>query len=82
MPQAEVAQFIFDHEIGSYVTGKDPICVDPIFADQYQKPMIHDRRGIIIHAISGVDCTLWDIIGKVTGQLIHKLLGGLVSPSA
>ena len=73
---AEVTQFIIDREIGPYVIGRDPFCVDAVFEDLYQKSMIHGRRGMIMHAISGIDCALWDIIGKVTGLPIYKLLGG------
>ncbi len=34
------------------------------------------RGGSITHAISGVDIALWDILGKVSGQPVGRLLGG------
>ena len=34
------------------------------------------RGGAITHAISGIDIALWDILGKVTGQPVGRLLGG------
>lgn len=34
------------------------------------------RGGSITHAISGIDIALWDILGKVTGQSVGRLLGG------
>ena len=37
---------------------------------------IYDRRGLAIHALSGVDMALHDAAGKTLGIPVHKLLGG------
>jgi len=34
------------------------------------------RGGSITHTISGIDIALWDVLGKVVGQPIGRLLGG------
>jgi L-alanine-DL-glutamate epimerase-like enolase superfamily enzyme len=34
------------------------------------------RRGITVSAIGGVDCALWDILGKSLGVPVWRLLGG------
>ncbi len=34
------------------------------------------RGGTLTHAISGIDIALWDVLGKVTGQPVGRLLGG------
>jgi D-galactarolactone cycloisomerase len=34
------------------------------------------RGGAITHAVSGIDIALWDILGKVTGQPVGRLMGG------
>ena len=34
------------------------------------------RGGAITHAVSGIDIALWDILGKVSGQPVGRLLGG------
>ena len=34
------------------------------------------RGGSITHTIGGIDIALWDILGKVTGQPVGRLIGG------
>ncbi len=34
------------------------------------------RGGAVTHTISGIDIAMWDILGKVTGQPVGRLLGG------
>ena len=34
------------------------------------------RGGSLTHTISGIDIAMWDILGKVTGQPVGRLLGG------
>lgn len=34
------------------------------------------RGGSITHTISGIDIAMWDILGRVTGQSVGRILGG------
>ncbi len=34
------------------------------------------RRGLVMHAIGGIDLALWDLYGKLAGKPVHALLGG------
>src|SRR5690349_24942316 len=42
----------------------------------HQHTFWQGRGGSVTHAISGIDIALWDILGRVTGQPVGRLLGG------
>jgi D-galactarolactone cycloisomerase len=42
----------------------------------HQNTFWQGRGGAITHTISGIDIALWDLLGKVTGQPVGRLLGG------
>ncbi|MEZ6131005.1 MAG: mandelate racemase/muconate lactonizing enzyme family protein [Planctomycetaceae bacterium] len=42
----------------------------------HQATFWQGRGGSVTHAISGIDIALWDIMGKVCGQPVSRLLGG------
>lgn len=58
------------------VVGQDPFDVEKIWYDMYRDSYYYGRRSVGIHAMSGIDIAIWDILGKATGKPVHKLLGG------
>jgi D-galactarolactone cycloisomerase len=52
--------------------------IDPAATTEmlHQNTFWQGRGGSVTHAISGIDMALWDLLGQVTGQPIHRLLGG------
>jgi L-rhamnonate dehydratase len=56
--------------------GEDPMETEKLWYKMYQQNIYSGRRGIAIHAMSGIDIALWDIKGKVLGLPVWKLLGG------
>src|SRR5271166_5042082 len=58
------------------VMGEDPFCTEYLWHKMYRANIYGGRRGIGIHAISGIDMALWDIKGKALGMPVWKLLGG------
>jgi L-rhamnonate dehydratase len=58
------------------VVGQDPFEIDRLVHRMYEGSIFFGRQGAAIHAMSGVEIALWDIMGKATGQPVYKLLGG------
>ena len=58
------------------ILGEDPFETEKLWYRMYQANIYSGRRGIAIHAMSGIDMALWDIKGKALGLPIWKLLGG------
>ena len=55
--------------------GCDPM--DPnLWQMMYDATDYIGRRGLVIHAIGGVDLALWDLRGKIQNTPVHELLGG------
>ena len=58
------------------VVGHDPFDHEQIWQQMWAKTYYYGRSGPVLHVMSGIDIALWDIMGKATGQPVHKLLGG------
>ncbi|KQY89326.1 galactonate dehydratase [Pelomonas sp. Root1444] len=65
------------HELSEYLVGQDPSRINDLWQVMYRAGFY--RGGpILMSAIAGIDQALWDIKGKVMGQPVYELLGGLV----
>jgi len=58
------------------VLGEDPFEIDRLIHRMYEGTIYFGRQGAVIHAMSGVEIALWDIMGKATGRPVYQLLGG------
>ena len=56
--------------------GENPLEPERVSEKLHANTFWMGRGGSITHAISGIDIAMWDILGKVTGQPIGRLLGG------
>lgn len=55
--------------------GEDPLDVERLWRKMYRGTIYVGRRGITIHAISGIDIALWDLKGKALGKPVCELIG-------
>jgi L-alanine-DL-glutamate epimerase-like enolase superfamily enzyme len=61
--------------------GEDPRDIARLWDKMYEATSYYGRWGAAIHAMSGVELALWDILGKATGLPVSVLLGGPVRSS-
>ena len=57
------------------LVGEDPTDVERLWQKMYRGLIYIGRRGIALHAISGIDIALWDIKGKAEGKPVCELIG-------
>jgi L-rhamnonate dehydratase len=60
------------------LVGEDPTDIERLWQKMYRGMNYIGRRGIALHALSGIDIALWDIKGKAEGKPISELLGGAI----
>jgi L-rhamnonate dehydratase len=62
--------------LSAVLVGADPSDPVELWHRMYGSTDYVGRRGLMMHAIGGVDLALWDLHGKIVGKPIHELLGG------
>lgn len=58
------------------VVGADPFDVAALWERMYRKTLPWGRKGVGMVAISAIDIAVWDLMGKLLGKPVFKLLGG------
>jgi L-alanine-DL-glutamate epimerase-like enolase superfamily enzyme len=71
-----VTKVLIEELLKPYVVGEDPMNNERIWSKMYWGSLAGGRRGATITAMGIIDNAIWDLKGKVTGQPLHKLLGG------
>jgi len=59
-----------------YLIGKDPRDIEKIWKGIYKYQTMRNAGGSEMHMQSAIDMALLDIMGKVTGQPLYRMLGG------
>ncbi|MGN6548695.1 MAG: mandelate racemase/muconate lactonizing enzyme family protein [Pararhizobium sp.] len=75
-----VSAAVIEQEIEPLVVGEDPRAIEYLWEKVYQETYYHGRKGILLSCLSGIDIALWDILGKIAGQPLWRLLGGFGRP--
>ena len=67
---------VIQQELRPMLLGEDAGMIEALWQKMFARTRQHGRRGIVMHAISGIDIALWDLAGKAVGQPLYRLLGG------
>jgi len=57
--------------------GQDPRSLDVLWERMFSAMRLRSHtQGFALEAIAGVDIALWDLVGKLYGEPVYRLLGG------
>jgi L-alanine-DL-glutamate epimerase-like enolase superfamily enzyme len=70
-----VTASVIEKDLGPLLLGEDPLMIEGLWQKMFARTRQYGRRGVVMHAISGIDIALWDIAGKVAKLPVYKLLG-------
>ncbi|WDR02318.1 L-rhamnonate dehydratase [Devosia algicola] len=74
------AAWLIKHHFARFLVGQDARNINQIWDQLYRASLPYGRKGLPIMAISAVDLALWDLNGKVRGEPVYNLVGGLSRP--
>ncbi|MDQ1621015.1 MAG: hypothetical protein QOE19_3584 [Actinomycetota bacterium] len=66
---------LVNDQLGPMILGRDPRDIAALWHDMMRATHMWGRRGVETYALSGIDIALWDLMGKMTSQPVHRLLG-------
>lgn len=72
----ELVCLIVEQHLSRFVEGRDPGDIESMWDMMWRALIPYGRKGVPIHALSGVDLALWDLHAKLLGQPVYALLGG------
>jgi L-alanine-DL-glutamate epimerase-like enolase superfamily enzyme len=70
------ACWLIDKHFRRFLIDADPRDINRIWDQLFRASMFYGRKGLTLAAISVVDLALWDLIGKLRGEPVYKLIGG------
>lgn len=75
-PNAEAEKAVVHSKLAPVLLGRDPSCIDRLWADMFAAVNYSGWAGAEMRALSALDIALWDLAGKAAGLPIYQLLGG------
>ena len=74
------AGFLIERHFRRFLIGADPRDINLLWDQMFRASMFYGRKGLPLATISVIDLALWDLIGKLRGEPVYKLIGGRTKP--
>jgi L-alanine-DL-glutamate epimerase-like enolase superfamily enzyme len=74
-PFTDEQAHIIGAQLAPLLIGHDPLAHERIW-DRMYRAMVHGRKGVVMMAMSVIDCALWDLKGRFFSVPVYQLLGG------
>ena len=74
-PGGGATAVVIEKDLAPLIVGQDPLLIEGLWQRMFARTRQYGRRGVVMHAIGGIDIALWDIAGKVAKLPVYKLLG-------
>ncbi|MFC0386886.1 mandelate racemase/muconate lactonizing enzyme family protein [Muricoccus vinaceus] len=74
-PGGKLTRVLIEEMLKPVLVGEDPMDHERLWQKMYWNLISQGRRGAPMIAIGILDCAIWDLKGRITGQPLHKLLG-------
>jgi L-rhamnonate dehydratase len=72
------AAYMVEKHFRRFVVGQPACNVELMFDQMFRASMYYGRKGVTLNAISGVDCAVWDLLGKIRQEPVWSMIGGKV----
>ncbi|WVR05477.1 hypothetical protein IAU60_002493 [Kwoniella sp. DSM 27419] len=70
------ACWLIEEHYKRFIVGQDPRDTNKMWDQMFRASMFYGRKGLPLAAISVVDLAIWDLLGKIRGEPIYKMIGG------
>jgi L-rhamnonate dehydratase len=71
-----VGCFLTEEHFKRFLIDADPRDTNMIWDQMYRGSQHYGRKGITMMIVSVIDLALWDLLGKIRGEPVYKLIGG------
>ncbi|KIR54064.1 racemase [Cryptococcus gattii Ru294] len=70
------ACWLIEEHFKRFIVGQDPRDTNKMWDQMFRASMFYGRKGLPLAAISVVDLAIWDLLGKIRGEPVYKMIGG------